>query len=935
MADANQQAQELAQTMAKLNEEMALYGRTTVQSEQARTDANMKAKYGINNFSAGTAQAAKALEGLGGAAIAGMKAMAEGRKGAAAFNGAMDELATSAMAAGAALALLAPGGIIIKAFIAATTAATVGLIKYNQMTLDMVDKLHKGYQGMSKSGAAASDGMTGLFNDAKKLGLSMGELDGFVSLVAEHSQDFALFAGSVSEGRKQIADMGGALKSSRTEFFNMGMTTQDVNAGMASFLRLQGRTGQAQKMTTDQLAAGAKAYMLEMDGLAKLTGQNKKDLEDQRMKMLNHSKAAATLRLMERNGNEKGAKALQSFTNMMGLAGPGVQEGIMAMLNGSLSDPEAQKLFRGSAGEARVVIDMIKNQQISAVEGAQRLGKALGTVSEGMLENASINSAYGDSFTAVAEAQRGRVFSENDLVKQEQKMLADRAKQIAGADAVVAAQTQLYNTQIAANETLERMMLSNAASAQAFANKLADASNEAATQLQKLANIVEKLVGKLITSFEKKGENEKTGVLAGTAVGGILGNLGGGALGTYIGGALGTAVAGPAGTVIGAALGRTVGQYLGTLLGGAGGYGTGGAVGSMMDSSDRRGVDRRAAGGPVSKSTPYLVGEQGPEIFVPKAAGDIVPNDRLGAGSAIGGNFSAAIDEMFKDVKKQEKILDVDTIRQKQFSDLQKRYFDTYGGFMKDVIEQVEDNDPTDTTSTIGRMFSGMMGMFGGGGGSGLQMPRASNIMGMGGGQGLQKTSQTDLAKMGLNIKTGDVQAGGAGISPKLIEMAKAIQGGVPGFGYFSAFNDKFHQEKAPSSKHTQGLAADFTTIREPSVEDGKQITNWLKSMGASVAIDEYRNPSANAVGKGHFHVEIPAFEYGGDIPAGQLGIAGENGKPEIITGPASVTSNNDIMGAFNAMNGLLAQSVGRLDDLLRAQKDNNDISSKMLRMQT
>jgi len=40
-------------------------------------------------------------------------------------------------------------------------------------------------------------------------------------------------------------------------------------------------------------------------------------------------------------------------------------------------------------------------------------------------------------------------------------------------------------------------------------------------------------------------------------------------------------------------------------------------------------------------------------------------------------------------------------------------------------------------------------------------------------------------------------------------------------------------------------------------------------------------------------------------------------------------------MGAFNSMNGLLAQSVVKLDDLLRAQKDNNDISSKMLRMQT
>ena len=81
--------------------------------------------------------------------------------------------------------------------------------------------------------------------------------------------------------------------------------------------------------------------------------------------------------------------------------------------------------------------------------------------------------------------------------------------------------------------------------------------------------------------------------------------------------------------------------------------------------------------------------------------------------------------------------------------------------------------------------------------------------------------------------------------------------------------------------------------------------------------------------------MEIPAFEYGGDVPAGGIGIAGENGKPELITGPATVTPNADIMGAFNAMNGLLHQSVLKLDDLLRAQKDNNDISSKMLRMQT
>jgi phage-related minor tail protein len=38
----------------------------------------------------------------------------------------------------------------------------------------------------------------------------------------------------------------------------------------------------------------------------------------------------------------------------------------------------------------------------------------------------------------------------------------------------------------------------------------------------------------------------------------------------------------------------------------------------------------RAAGGPVDAGTPYLVGEQGPELFVPNSAGAIAPNSSFG-----------------------------------------------------------------------------------------------------------------------------------------------------------------------------------------------------------------------------------------------------------------------------------------------------------------
>jgi TP901 family phage tail tape measure protein len=45
--------------------------------------------------------------------------------------------------------------------------------------------------------------------------------------------------------------------------------------------------------------------------------------------------------------------------------------------------------------------------------------------------------------------------------------------------------------------------------------------------------------------------------------------------------------------------------------------------------------NRRAAGGPVSSGTSYLVGERGPEIFTPMSSGNIIPNSQLGSKTNI------------------------------------------------------------------------------------------------------------------------------------------------------------------------------------------------------------------------------------------------------------------------------------------------------------
>ena len=51
-----------------------------------------------------------------------------------------------------------------------------------------------------------------------------------------------------------------------------------------------------------------------------------------------------------------------------------------------------------------------------------------------------------------------------------------------------------------------------------------------------------------------------------------------------------------------------------------------------------RGIPFMAMGGPVSSGSPYVVGEKGPELFVPHASGTIVPNNKMsGGGSGSGG----------------------------------------------------------------------------------------------------------------------------------------------------------------------------------------------------------------------------------------------------------------------------------------------------------
>jgi hypothetical protein len=63
----------------------------------------------------------------------------------------------------------------------------------------------------------------------------------------------------------------------------------------------------------------------------------------------------------------------------------------------------------------------------------------------------------------------------------------------------------------------------------------------------------------------------------------------------------------------------------------------------LADRVARSGAAPRAAGGPVLAGRPYLVGERGPELIVPRAPGTVIPNHALGGGSRGAGAMAITV----------------------------------------------------------------------------------------------------------------------------------------------------------------------------------------------------------------------------------------------------------------------------------------------------
>lgn len=499
ISDAQRQ---LSAAMQQQADDYARYGKMQASTAIQLKDAQEFAAFGLKNYTAATGMAGKAVGALAGAAVTSAAEMYKGSKGMSAFNSSLDDISTAVGLAAAAITMLVGGplGILAGGLAMAASAA----IAYTKAANEMSDKLYKSYTGLQKSGAAASDGMTGVFRDAKKLGLSMNELDSFTSLIAENSQDLALFSGTVYDGRKKFADMSEAMKGSRVEFFKMGITQTELNDGMAGYLRTVTRTGRAQTMSTDQLASSARSYITEQDALAKMTGIGVKQQQAALDKALQNEQFLAKIRQLEANGETDKADELKRLNVYYQAIGDEAAEGFQATVNGNLRNKAAQKLNFSTQGEAMRSTQMVLSGQLKAAGAADRVYGALGEHEKGIARQQAQFGIASETGLKYSETVNGAILANGEKrTELDKKILKDQEAQKRGADKITDNQGNMVMTQQEINKKLEEAVFDGIPIAQANMARLAVATDVLANVFTTLTNGLNRLLS-LIGLGEKK-----------------------------------------------------------------------------------------------------------------------------------------------------------------------------------------------------------------------------------------------------------------------------------------------------------------------------------------------------------------------------------------------------------------------------------------------
>jgi len=433
MADLNDEVNAVTANLSRLSSEFDRYSRLT----SSAADSSRELSAVQRAQSAASRSASDSLYSLQKASGSLGSSLYEGRRGMQAFS--TSTAATAESVANFTNTISKAAGALgnsplFASFLSGLAKLSGGTARVAATLYDlasnMADRQYDAYSKLADTGAAASNGMTGVGESASKLGLNILKMDEYIGLVNQNSKELAAFGRSAFDGRRKFENLGQALEKDRQNLFALGMTQDQVNESMMGYIRLQNLAGRSQKMTNDELIAGTRKYIYEQDALAKLLGMSRKEQQSAREAALSEQRFGAKIAAMRASGDAQqiaAADELEKQNLILAKVSPELAQGFRDLTTGMINTEAAQKANTSTQGQiVKDTQDVISGLK-SGGEAAYSSLQALAKTSEKF--NMAYQAGTGENFLIkFAETQQARQFLEKDFNTEMQKILDDRKK---------------------------------------------------------------------------------------------------------------------------------------------------------------------------------------------------------------------------------------------------------------------------------------------------------------------------------------------------------------------------------------------------------------------------------------------------------------------------------------------------------------------------
>jgi hypothetical protein len=201
----------------------------------------------------------------------------------------------------------------------------------------------------------------------------------YVAFNKANSQNLAKMGSDVNNGAKNFKELSNALQEGETgiRLKALGFTAAEVNSGLASFVSASGGRSRQEMQNTAALEKSAKAYLEQLDALARLTGESR---EEQEAQAKERAANAALQNHLSTLSVEERAKAEAALAQARQRGGKGAEQALMSRILGLPPMTGPAKKFEAFATNAGEVLgkyaDTVKDKT-KTIDDIGKLGASL------------------------------------------------------------------------------------------------------------------------------------------------------------------------------------------------------------------------------------------------------------------------------------------------------------------------------------------------------------------------------------------------------------------------------------------------------------------------------------------------------------------------------------------------------------------------------